>query len=353
MSERDFVCRAAHPAVNCGYPEVFAFTGLGVLQAVVCLLYCVRHHFDPLPFSGTGSDYFLWFWCGLFLYSVYHTVVVTAYLPYTPVACYLVQAFDGILQMLPTWVVILMLSEMLFTYRNPGRTRVLFARICLALFVLVFLLLGVLFSFTDVEDMLQPGDSMLLWQGAIRLLTAVFLALPAVKLYSAITYPVLQQDDVSCVRSSAVVFGAFAAINVARSAFVLTQFCDLNKWAFAISQAVFQNPADQLPVTFRAVFWILEFLSNTLYTALLMVAVLVLRDHERRFANDPFYAQFPNEGDRPAKAAEGGIAGRVKKTASDVIGRLSGTGRTGKALLEEESLTDSKRGSGTSYLGLG
>jgi hypothetical protein len=308
---------------------MYAFTGFGVLEILVCIWFIGGHILEPLPFSGTGSDYFLWFWVPLLVWLLYHTIIVTAYFPYTQRSVYLVQAADCIFQVLPTWIVVLMLSEMLFTYRNPGRNRVFFARVCLCLFLIVYGLLGVLFSFTDVEDMFQSSDSMLLWQGAIRLLTTVFVALPAIKLFHAISYPVLQKDDVSCVRWSTAVFVILGALNIAKAVIALTIYWNANELAASLWNDIRTNAYDNLPSRVRVTLWFNEFSFNTLYTVLLMGVVLVLREHEMRFANDPFYLDFTNDSDRPRRQeprAES-FPATLKRKAKEAIDHISGGGR--------------------------
>jgi hypothetical protein len=343
-SNRPFACRAAHSAVGCNCPEMFAFTGIGILQILVCFYLSFVHARQPLPFSGTGSDYFLWFWIPLLIWLLYHTILVTAYFPYTQRSAYLVQAADCIFQMVPTWIVILMLSEMLFTYRNPGRNRVFFARVCLCLFLVIYGLLGILFSFTDVEDMLQTGDSMLLWQGAIRVLTTIFLALPAIKLFSAISYPVLQKDDVSCVRWSTGLFIVLGVLNIGKAGFVLTHYWDINEWANSLWNQITGNPYDQLPGFVRGTLWFNEFVFNSMYTVLLMVAVLILREHEMRFANDPFYLDLANDSDRPTGVRVGisSVSTKIKQKAKEAIGRLSGSGKKSRSdILDDVHQTSS------------
>jgi hypothetical protein len=131
--------------MSCGYWEMWIPCGFNILQSIFCVIFLVSHIMRPVVFHFSGFDYFKLFWCALLLWLVFHTFIIAWYGPWTPTTFHLAgSCADSILQTLPIWVVVIMISEMLFTYRNPGRRRVFFSRVALVLFTAVYWILGII-----------------------------------------------------------------------------------------------------------------------------------------------------------------------------------------------------------------
>jgi hypothetical protein len=269
-------------------------SGCCVLQSVICVIFLIAHVRHPVVFHFSGFDYFKLFWCAMLLWLVFHTFVLLAPGPWwTALSWRLVGVCaDSILLTLPIWVVVIMISEMLFTYRNPGRRRVFFSRVTLFLFTATYWILGIIVSLSDVNTAQQTGDMVLFWRGVVLIAISIFVAMPAVRLHRAITYPVVQPEDRPCVKWSQVLIVLIVALGAARGIFELTTYPGWNMVMTWIDKA--QDSAatsGTLSGRARAFLCCWEVFFGNLFSQLLIFAVLTLRAHEVQFDNDPIYRQ--------------------------------------------------------------
>jgi hypothetical protein len=295
MSDNEkFICANVHPAMHCGAPEMLIFTVLYSIQAAFCLFCFVQHVRHPVPFSAMGRDIFLFFWGTLFTWLIYHNILITAYFNWTPRNWYLAGfCVDSVIQMLPIWILLFMISEMLFTYRNPGHNRLFISRVFLIMALLVLLALGVVLSLSDVESRYgYLDDAMMFWHGVVLIVSAAFVVLPSIKLIQALSWPVLQADDAACVRASSIILIVWIVINTGRGIWDVTAYFGWNSLAGEISAAIDQaKTGSDLPSGVRWFYAIWELIANAVSTALLIAGVLVMRQHENSFIEDPFYAE--------------------------------------------------------------
>jgi hypothetical protein len=277
--------------MSCGYWEMWIPCGCYVLQFAFCLGCLVAHIRRPVLFQDSGFDYFKFFWCSMLVWLVFHVFVLVWYGAWTSMTYHLFgSCADTILQSLSIWVLIIMISEMLFTYRNPGRRRVFFSRVTLFLFTAMYCILGVMFSFFDPTTDGRPSDLVLLWRGAVMIAIAVFVAMPSIRFYRAITYPVVQPEDLPCVRWSVVFITLIVGLAVAKGIWNLTGYWGRNAvtdWA-AKQQAAVVRPED-LPWPARAFLCCWELVAGVLFSLLLILAVRELSAHEIQFDDDSVY----------------------------------------------------------------
>jgi hypothetical protein len=218
--------------------------------------------------------------------------MITAYFPMNRTTAYLLTfCIDVGLQLIPVWVVVFMISEMLFTYRNPGRNRLVISRVFLVLALFVFLTLGIILTFSDVEAAYAgAGDAMMFWHGMVCIFSTAFTVMPSVRLIQAISWPVLQTEDAGCVRSGTAIVIGCVAINGGRGIWDVTAYFGWNVLSEKISSLVLQAPDGvHLPAVVRIYYFVWELLVNAVYTGFITWGVLVLRMHEKAFGDDPFY----------------------------------------------------------------
>jgi hypothetical protein len=131
---------------------------------------------------------------------------------------------------------------------------------------------------------------MTFWHGTVCVFRAIFLVLPSIKLLQAISWPVLQADDIKCVRASSMILITCALINAGRGIWDVTAYFDGNMLMDRIDDLIASAPdSADLPSSVRAFYFVFEFIANAIYTTLLIMGVLVLRQHEKAFGDDPFY----------------------------------------------------------------
>ena len=110
------------------------------------------------------------------------------------------------------------------------------------------------------------------------------------KLLTAISYPVIQPEDASCVRFSRIGLFLFAGIFLAKAIFSLLVFLGANKMSISITQEIHDNSRDKLSPAARAYYVSGAFVFEFIPCLLAILAVFVVRKHEIEFVNDPFYA---------------------------------------------------------------
>jgi hypothetical protein len=142
------------------------------------------------------------FWGFMVIWQIYHGAISVARKigsPMHPTNQDWFWTVDRLLMFVPMCLVILILFELLFTYRNPGANAITFFRALYLLFLFTFLVLG--FILPIVHGKGEVTDPILLWCACSDLILAVFFALPAKSLLEAVTYPMVQPEDVCCVNA--------------------------------------------------------------------------------------------------------------------------------------------------------
>jgi hypothetical protein len=193
-----------------------------------------------------------------------------------------------ILFFLPLSIVMLIVSEMLFQYRNPGTARTKFSRLLFFLLIGVFLFFGICLSLADQDIVGDTGNLMFLWEACTSIVIAIFVMIPAHKLIAAISFPVVQTHDAQCLRFSRIALGLFA-VDVA--------YCFLYNVLAFFGQNPMQNSivrdmnGPQLLGRTRFFVVFHEFLSKLFPSILSMCGVIWVRQQDLEFATDSFYQQ--------------------------------------------------------------
>ena len=297
MIRDDFVCKIAHPGIGCGAEEMLVLSVMFVGVMVACFVMLFKHFRSRPKLQQQGFDFNIPFWITMAIWTTYHAIILTFKFPYTAKTYYICGVcIDSILLLLPFSFLVIIISEMLFTYRNPGTQRLIFSRIVFLLFLVIFLILGIFLSLVDTESFLGTGDTMMLWHGAMSLVIALFIAMPSVRLIQAVSYPVVQPEDVSCVRISKIGLWVIVSLFLLRSIhnfLIYLGHCPWNSW-FQREIAEAEDPKN-LPVACRCYHFFFDFIFNFGCALLGFGGVYLLRKHDLEFADDPFYAPEKSE----------------------------------------------------------
>jgi hypothetical protein len=111
------------------------------------------------------------------------------------------EALNHILDFNPLCLSIVILLELLFTYRIPGVNAVRLFRCLFPLLVVIFVIPGIVLSIVDVGNGKEADESLLLWCACSDLITAIFFFSSYLELLPAVTYPMVEPEDVAWVRS--------------------------------------------------------------------------------------------------------------------------------------------------------
>ena len=300
MADDEFICKYARPGIGCGAYEILCLGILFFFAGIACLCLLCWHGRSRKKSPPLGLDFNIPFWATMAIWTFYHSIMTIFKFPWDPKTFYICAiCIDSILLLLPFSFLVMIISEMLFMYRNPGTQRVNFSRIVFVLFLVIFLILGILLSMIDVEELLSANDTMMLWHSAVSLTIALFVLMPAWRLIQAVSHPVVQPEDVSCVRQSKGGLFAIFLLFLARSVhnfLIYIGHCPWNDW-YQRELANAEDPK-KLGTAVRCYLFFFEFVFNLGCPLLGMGGVYMLRKHDIDFADDSFYA--PDRSDTTA-----------------------------------------------------
>jgi hypothetical protein len=189
---------------------------------------------------------------------------------------------------------VLILVELLFTYRNPGANSIAFFRILFLLFMMTFVLLGVGLSIVDVANDKDGDESLLLWRACTDLIIAVFFAIPAWTLLQAVTYPMVQREDVGCVRACYIGIVVYVMVYVGRIAWNASHYFGFNRaqeWLLSDSAMRVGHVPVQPSAGARIVNFACTFTFDGVPSVFAMIAVYLLKKHDMMFDENPYATQ--------------------------------------------------------------
>jgi hypothetical protein len=194
-----------------------------------------------------------------------------------------------LLMFIPMSLVTLNLFELLFTYRNPGTNAIVFFRGLFVLFIVVFLALGIVLSLIGLDDDSSTSKSIALWCACTNLILAIFFALPARSLLEAVTYPMVQPEDVCYVNFCKVGIVIYVLLFAGRMLWTGTDYFAINKLQVKVLKWADKNGDPNSRA--RAFNFIYHFLFDFLTSVLAMVSVCVFKKHDIMFNENPYYTR--------------------------------------------------------------
>lgn len=232
------------------------------------------------------------FWTSMLVWTIFHVIIITFKFPWTAHEYYVISCVDSFLRFLPLGLIMMVISEMLFTYRSPGVMQRQFSFLLFFLLLVAVLYMGVLVLYDESKTFYEPDNTILLWKTVIDLTVACLIAFPGVKLLQAVKYPVLQPDDVPCVMWSSVCIGSLFVILVVHAIYDFLLFLGQNTISEGFKERV-ESAIDPLDMgTYVRVYRFFgDLFEGVVPGFLAIISVWRLRCHDLAFADDPFYAQ--------------------------------------------------------------
>ncbi|KAH0787156.1 hypothetical protein GPJ56_008870 [Histomonas meleagridis] len=175
-------------------------------------------------------------------------------------------------------------------YTNPEIRSISLFRVVFIIFISVFLVVAIALSVVDTDDGDDPGSVLYLWHSCADLIVSLFVLFPSLKLIKAISYPVIQPEDATCIRWSKVGVWSFCIIYFIRCLYNALHFFEANPIGEWIDVEL-QKPGKTPSAGVRA-YSFMFFIIFDYATALMSIAgVFTLYQHDLKFADDPFYAK--------------------------------------------------------------
>jgi hypothetical protein len=283
-----FVCTHAFSGMSCGFGEMSTLGVFFWASALVSLFFLVV----SIRTATTRIAVFdptVVFWFFMILWQIYHGTINVAQFSWTVVTFRLwYQSLNHILMFIPMCFVILVLFNLLFTYRNPGANAMMFFRGLFFLFLLIFVVLGAVLSAIDVSTEETIAPSLGLWCACTDLLLVVFFALPARALLDAVTYPMVQPEDTCCVSFCKVGIVLYVLLFAGRVLWNGTQYFNGN----VVQDWLKKQVAGARPTTpARLINFFCIFLFDFAISVLAMTSVYLFKKHDMMFNENPYYSK--------------------------------------------------------------
>jgi hypothetical protein len=282
-----FICFNAYPAMHCNYGEMIAISVLFFIAGLVSIFFIGYSIRRAKP--GCRIDQIVLFWIFLAIWQLYHGVISLVPIHWDLVTFRLwYGAANHILMFIPMCLVILILFELLFTYRNPGTNAIAFFRALFVLFLLTFVALGIVLCTLDVDNASDVDESLSLWSACTDLILALFFALPARALLEAVTYPMVQPEDACCVNFCKVGIALYVLLFGGRMIWNGTHYFHGNKAQDWLDRASVNG---QSTVARRVVMFLFVLFFDFGTSLLGMISVYLFKKHDMMFNENPYYTR--------------------------------------------------------------
>jgi hypothetical protein len=285
----DFVCKNALPGFGCGYYEMAIIGFIFIITGLVCIYFLVQNIRAPVHLKPRKTiDSNIWFWIFMAIWMVYRGVIFCIPFNYNIKSLLIVQGgVNAILALIPISMLVLLICELLFSYKNPGYQTISFFKCVFIVFLSVFLIVGIAISFIANEEGDLATKTLALWHGCTDLIVLLFVTFPAHFLIKAISYPVIQPDDVGCITKSKIGTWVFGILFFLRSLYNTLHYFNVNPlqhWLEKQSTDEKIGNARAFTATYSLIF---EYTTGVLS----MIGVCMIRNHDMKFSEDPFYAR--------------------------------------------------------------
>ena len=288
--DKAFVCKNVMPGVSCNLWEMILLGCLflfgAILSAVLMVDNCRKSKSKVSILDQT-----VWFWIFLIIWCLYRAATLIIPFHWTVITfkiCFV--GLHHILLFIPMCLVILILFDLLFTYRNPGTNAIVFFRSLFILFLLTFISLGVVLSVVDLENESDPEESIALWCACTDIILAIFFWLPATSLLKAVTYPMVQPEDACCVNFCKVGIGLYVVVFGVRMFYNVTHYFGKNIVQEWLNKELAKTA--EIPNTnaraFTCFFWALFDLVPTIFA---LTSVYLFKKHDMMFNENPYYTR--------------------------------------------------------------
>lgn len=290
----ELVCKFVYPGIGCGLYEMLVLGIMYLLTSFYCIYFSIHLIFNKFRKTKNISSIQLSFWISMSLWMIYNGIVTIVPFDYNEST---IRFWHGgvcdVLHLIPVAMFILLICELLFTYINPENRTKEFFRLVFVVFTVAFIIVGIALSICDDESD-DPRNNLTFWHGCTEFIFTIFIVFPALKLINAISHPVVQPEDVSCIRYTTIGVIALGSIFFLKCIYNVTLYFRVNpigKWFERESRRVGVSYTAKLRVYLFSYNFIMYYLTSIM----IIFGTKILYKHELKFDDDPFYSKVQNE----------------------------------------------------------
>jgi hypothetical protein len=171
------------PGIGCGLPEMLVLGLLYFFASLCSPFFLVQGRRRRDPFEDTLLIRLL-FSISMFIWLLFRSIISIAPFDYSMQSFQIVSIVVGdVLCLIPLSLAILILCEILFSYRAPGDRTVVFFKVMFLIFLVAFLVIAIVVTIANIDDPAELVYSMALWRASTNFVILLFFALPAYELF--------------------------------------------------------------------------------------------------------------------------------------------------------------------------
>jgi hypothetical protein len=287
-----FVCSAMSPGPLCGYPESTLLGILFALAGIASVTFFVKRALNASLPDRVLNQISL-FWLFLAIFQFYRSLCFLVPFHWTQWTYSMWGVtLKGLLIFTPMCLVILILLDLLHSYRVLSPNAILFFRALFLLFLVLFLFLGFVLAWLTSGQAQDPDSAMTVWSGATDIVLAVFFAMPARALLEVAASPTSDLEDALCVNFCKVGIVTYVLLFTGRTIWGLTHFSRVNYLQNWVND---NHLPDGTPNGgARAVNFAFDFVFDFATTTMAMISVYLIQKRSTMFAENPYYTRRPD-----------------------------------------------------------
>lgn len=273
------------PGLGCNIPEMLVLGLFFLIGSLICICLLINHirlrkvNKQRLPFSYT-----IIFFATISLWMAFRGVISIFPFNYTNFTFNIVFTnISAILFALPLSFIILILCNILFTYRNPGTRMIIFFKMLFFIFLIAFLVIAIVILYANANDQIELDREMRLWRSCTDLIICFFFGGVATQLINefAIKSP-NKKSNRKCLSISITGVAIFCLIFALRVIYNFLAYCNINPIEHIIQDEIEKSEnTNQIPsATTRTLTVIYYFIFDFFATCLGIAAIIYIEKKE-------------------------------------------------------------------------
>ena len=291
----DDICWYVMPGLGCGMPEFVALGVLNFVTAFASLYLLYAQYRNQSREEGFKPHYLFWFFT--FLWTGFNAVVNTFDFSYTTKSAYVIEyVISSLLFFLYFGFFMAVLMYHYFDYRPPKNSMKSLYYIIFVASRCFFIFLCVAFSFLSEDAIPVGGDCIMLWNSMCDIIFLCYTTAICYKLIAAITYPIIQPQDVRCIANARISIIIFIVLFIFRFLYHFGIFVSFNPIHDFLRDER-REKSSRPSGGYRALQCVIRFVMDWAVCAGTMLATYFLRRHDMDFNDDSFYAPAKDTSD--------------------------------------------------------
>lgn len=284
------------PGLGCNIPEMLVLGIFFLLGSLTCIILLIIHLKNKSQNNLRSThNYSIVFFATMSFWMAFRGIVSIFPFNYTNFTFNIVFTnISAILFAIPLSFIILILCNILFTYRNPGTKMIRFFKMLFFIFLIAFLFIAVVISNANADDQKEHDRSIKLWRSCTDLIICFFFAGPAIQLIKE--FAIKSQNKKSskkCLSVSITGVAVFCLIFILRVLYNFLAYCNLNPIELIIQDEIEKaENSDQIPsVTTRVCTVIYYFIFDFFASCLGIAALIYIEKKNLNFVTHNDYEQ--------------------------------------------------------------